>query len=37
MTDQGVSIAFRYLWPTRRIGFGEIVGLEVRTYNPLLE
>jgi len=37
VTDQGVSIAFRYLWPTRRIGFAEIVGLEVRRYNPLLE
>ena len=37
MTEQGVSIAFRYLWPTRRIGFAEIVGLEVRRYNPLLE
>ena len=37
VTDRGVSIAFRYLWPTRRIGFAEIVGLEVRRYNPLLE
>ena len=37
VTDQGVSIAFRYLWPTRRIRFAEIVGLEVRRYNPLLE
>ena len=37
VTDQGVSIAFRYLWPTRRIRFAEIIGLEVRRYNPLLE
>jgi hypothetical protein len=37
VTDRGVSIAFRYLWPTRRIAFTEIVGLEVRRYNPLLE
>jgi hypothetical protein len=37
VTDRGVSIAFRYLWPTRRIGFAEIIGLEVRRYNPLLE
>ncbi|MGH2473364.1 MAG: hypothetical protein ACRDG6_13420 [Candidatus Limnocylindria bacterium] len=37
VTDQGVSIAFRYLWPTRRIPFAEIVGVEVRRYNPLLE
>lgn len=37
VTDQGVGISFRYLWPTRRIGFAEIVGLEVRRYNPLLE
>ena len=37
VTDRGVTIAFRYLWPTRRIGFAEIVGLEVRRYNPLLE
>lgn len=37
VTDQGVSIAFRYLWPTRRIPFTDIVGLEVRRYNPLLE
>ena len=37
VTDQGVTIAFRYLWPTRRIDFAEIVGLEVRKYNSLLE
>src|SRR5439155_20849265 len=37
VTDQAVSIAFRSLWPTRRIRFAEIVGLEVRRYNPLLE
>jgi hypothetical protein len=37
VTDRGVTIAFRYLWPTRRIGFEEIIGLEVRRYNPLLE
>ena len=37
VTDEGVTIAFRYVWPARRIGFSEIVGLEVRRYNPLLE
>jgi len=37
VTDEGVTIAFRYVWPARRIGFSEIVGLEVRSYNPLLE
>ena len=37
VTDSGVSIAFRHLWPTRRIGFADIVGLEVRRYDPLLE
>ena len=37
VTDQGVTIAFRYLWPTRRIRFAEIIGLGVRRYNPLLE
>jgi hypothetical protein len=37
VTDTGVSIAFRHLWPTRRIAFDDIVGLEVRRYNPLLE
>lgn len=37
VTDQGVSIAFRHLWPTRRIAFAEIIGLEVRRYNSLLE
>jgi hypothetical protein len=37
VTDNGVSIAFRYLWPTRRIRFAEVVGLEVRRYNSLLE
>ena len=37
VTDEGVTIAFRYLWPTRRIGFAEIVGLQVRKYNSLLE
>jgi hypothetical protein len=37
VTDQGVTIAFRYLWPTRRIPFADIVSLEVRRYNPLLE
>ena len=26
VTDQGVSIAFRYLWPTRRIAFGQKSG-----------
>ncbi len=28
VTDEGVMIAFRYVWPARRIGFSEIVGLE---------
>jgi len=37
VTDDGVTIAFRYVWPARRIAFSEIVGLEVRRYNPLLE
>jgi hypothetical protein len=37
VTDDGVRIAFRYLWPTRRIRFEEIVGLQVRRYRPLLE
>jgi len=37
VTDEGVTIAFRYVWPARRITFSEIVGLEVRRYNPLLE
>jgi hypothetical protein len=37
VTDAGVTIAFRYLWPARRIAFSEIVGLEVRRYDPLLE
>ena len=37
VTDEGVTIAFRYVWPARRIGFPEIVGLEVRRYDPLLE
>ena len=37
VSDKGVSIAFRYLWPTRRIPFAEIVSVEVRRYNPLLE
>jgi hypothetical protein len=37
VTDEGVTIAFRYVWPARRIAFSQIVGLEVRRYNPLLE
>ena len=37
VTDRGVSIAFRYLWPTRRIAFSEIVGLEVKRYRPLID
>src|SRR5438552_3196347 len=37
VTDEGVTIAFRYVWPARHIGFSEIVGLEVRRYDPLLE
>jgi len=37
VTDDGVTIAFRYVWPARRIAFSEIVGLQVRRYSPLLE
>ena len=37
VTDEGVTIAFRYVWPARRIAFSEITGLEVRRYDPLLE
>jgi len=37
VTDRGVRIAFRYLWPTRLIRFEDIIGLEVRRYRPLLE
>ena len=37
VTDEGVTIAFRYVWPARRIAFSEIVGLEIRRYSPLLE
>jgi len=37
VTDDGVTIAFRYLWPTRRISFADIVGLEVKRYRPLLD
>ena len=37
VADDGVRIAFRYLWPTRRIRFEDIVGLQVRRYRPLLE
>src|SRR5438132_1109510 len=34
VADDGVRIAFRYLWPTRRIRFEDIVGLQVRRYRP---
>jgi len=37
VTDSGVSIAFRHLWPTRRIAFADIVGLEVKRYRPLID
>jgi hypothetical protein len=37
VTDTGVTIAFRHLWPTRRIAFGDIVGLEVKQYRPLID
>src|SRR5919204_6104974 len=37
VTDTGVSIAFRGIWPTRRIAFEDIVGLEVKRYRPLLD
>jgi hypothetical protein len=35
--ERGVTIAFRHLWPTRRIAFSDVVSVEVRRYNPLLE
>lgn len=35
--DRGVAIAFRGLWPTRRIEFGEIVGLEISRFRPLID
>jgi hypothetical protein len=37
VTDREVRIAFRYLWPARRIHFEEITSLSVRRYNPILE
>jgi hypothetical protein len=37
VTDSGVAIAFRHLWPTRRIAFADIVGLEVKRYRPLID
>ena len=37
VTDDGVRIAFRYIWPTRRIRFADIAGVAVRRYRPLLE
>ena len=37
VSDEGVTIAFRYLWPARRISFAEIVGVEVKHYRPLLD
>jgi len=37
VTDEGIVIAFRYVWPARRIAFGDIVGLEVKRYRPLLD
>ena len=37
VTDTGVSIAFRGIWPTRRIAFEDIVGLEVKRYRPLID
>lgn len=37
VTDSGVTIAFRHLWPTRRIAFQDIVGLEVKHYRPLID
>ena len=37
VTDDGVVVAFRYLWPARRIAFGDIAGLEVKRYRPLID
>jgi hypothetical protein len=37
VTDSEVTIAFRHLWPTRRVAFGDIVGLEVKRYRPLID
>jgi hypothetical protein len=37
VNDDAVTISFRYLWPTRRIPFGDITGLAVRRYSGLLE
>jgi hypothetical protein len=35
--EDGVRIAFPYIWPTRRIAFHQIASISVRRYNPLLE
>src|SRR5438874_10445307 len=37
VTEDAVTIAFRYLWPARRIAFEEIVGIEVKRYRPLVD
>jgi hypothetical protein len=37
VTDDAVTIAFRYLWPARRIALKDIVGLEVKRYRPLVD
>jgi hypothetical protein len=37
VTDDAVTIAFRYLWPARRIAMKDIVGLEVKRYRPLID
>ncbi|TME62097.1 MAG: hypothetical protein E6I51_07585 [Chloroflexi bacterium] len=35
--ERGVRIAFRYLWPARRIAFGDITTVAVRRYWALWE
>lgn len=37
VTDDAVTVAFRYLWPARRIAMEDIVGLEVKRYRPLVD
>jgi len=37
VNGEGVTIAFRYLWPARHISFADIVAVEMRRYRPLLD
>ena len=37
VNGEGVTIAFRYLWPARHISFADIVAVETRRYRPLLD